>query len=43
MKGYGWNKVGALLNMDGDYCGRIKRKTIHEITPKIWIKEKYTD
>ncbi|SHE61804.1 siderophore-interacting protein [Clostridium fallax] len=43
IRGYGWTKVGVMLNMDGDYCGRIKRKVINKIAPNIWIKEKFID
>ncbi|MBE6068835.1 MAG: siderophore-interacting protein [Clostridium lundense] len=38
-----WNKVGALINRDGDYCGRIKRKAINKISELIWISKKYTE
>lgn len=36
---YSWSRIGALLNMDGDYCGRIKREVINKISPLIWISE----
>lgn len=42
-KRYNWSKVGALLNMDGDYCGKIKRDIINEIAPVIWPGQKYAD
>lgn len=42
-EGYGWSKVGVLLNMDGDYCGRIKRDAINQIAPLIWIGTRYTE
>lgn len=42
-EGYSWAKVGMILKMDGDYCGRIKRTAINQIAPLIWIKEKYSN
>ncbi|MCR3760301.1 RinA family protein [Clostridium felsineum] len=39
VKGYSWSRIGALLNMDGDYCGRIKREVMNKISPLIWIRE----
>ncbi|KGN00326.1 siderophore-interacting protein [Clostridium botulinum] len=41
IKGYSWAKVGVLLNIDGDYCGKIMRKALSKITSQIWIKEKF--
>lgn len=38
-----WGKVGMLTKMDGDYCGRIKRKVVNEISELIWISKKYTE
>lgn len=38
-----WGKVGMITKMDGDYCGRIKRKIVNEISELVWISKKYTD
>lgn len=39
----GWGKVGALINKDEDYCGKIKRKVVNQISELIWIRRKYTE
>lgn len=42
-EGYNWNKVGMILNMDGDYCCRIKRAAINKILPLVWVFNKYAN
>lgn len=41
VKGYSWIKVSTLLNINNDYCGKIKKKAINKISNKIWVKEQY--
>ncbi|WP_010292209.1 hypothetical protein [Clostridium senegalense] len=41
IKGYSWIKVSTLLNINNDYCGKIKKKAINKISNKIWVKEQY--
>lgn len=37
-----WNKVGAVTNRDGDYCGKIKRNAVNKLSELVWIRKKYT-
>lgn len=37
-----WNKVGAITNRDGDYCGKIKRAAVNKLSELVWIRKKYT-
>ena len=37
-----WNKVGAITNRDGDYCGKIKRAAVNKVSELVWIRKKYT-
>lgn len=41
IKGYSWIRVSTLLNINNDYCGKIKKKAINKISNKIWVKEQY--
>ncbi|WML35362.1 siderophore-interacting protein [Clostridium sp. OS1-26] len=38
-----WAIVGMIIKIDGDYCGRIKRKAINKLSELIWTRKKYTD
>lgn len=38
-----WARVGTITKIDGDYCGRIKRKAVNKLAELIWIRKKYTD
>ena len=37
-----WNKVSSIINMDSDYCGKIKRDAVKKLSELIWIRKKYT-
>lgn len=37
-----WNRVGCVIDKDGDYCSKIKRNAINKISELIWIRKKYT-
>lgn len=42
-EGKSWAKVSISTRIDGDYCGRIKRKAVNKLSELIWTRKKYTD
>jgi DNA-directed RNA polymerase specialized sigma subunit len=38
-----WDRVSQIVNIDGDYCCKIKKAAIEKISKMIWIREKYSE